>query len=96
MSLRNLKNLQENTDKKWILNRSTDPQVTTRDPLTPADKQALSAASPGAQTIELISVYSPVGLAQNTVLVKGLFIDRAAGMRINVTSMELIHLDCRK
>ena len=88
--------LQENTDKKWILNRSTDPQVTTRDPLTPADKQALSAASPGAQTIELISVYSPVGLAQNTVLVKGLFIDRAAGMRINVTSMELIHLDCRK
>ena len=88
--------LQENTDKKWILTGSTDPHVTTRDPLTPADKQALSAASPGAQTIELISVYSPVGLAQNTVLVKGLFVKTASSMRINVTSMELIHLDCRK
>ena len=88
--------LQENTDKKWMLTGSTDPHVTTRDPLTPADKQALSAASPGAQTIELISVYSPVGLAQNTVLVKGLFIKTPSSMRINVTSMELIHLDCGK
>jgi S-disulfanyl-L-cysteine oxidoreductase SoxD len=88
--------LQENTDKKWILTGSTDPQVTTRDPLTPADKQALSAASPGAQTIELISVYAPGALAQNTVLVKGLFVKMPSTMRINVTSMELIQLDCRK
>ncbi len=88
--------LQENADKKWVLTGSTDPLVTTRDPLTPADKQALSTASPGAQTIELMSVYSPVGLTQNTVLVKGLFVKTASSMRINVTSMELIHLDCRK
>lgn len=88
--------LQESTANQWMLTGSTDPQVTTREPPSPADKQALSAASPGTQKIELLSVYRPVGLAQNTVLVKGLFISRPAGMRINVTSMELIHLDCRK
>ena len=68
--------LQEAGANKWILAGSTDPQVTTRDPVSPADKQALSAAPPGTQTIELLSVYRPVGLAQNTVLVKGLFINR--------------------
>jgi len=88
--------LQENPGKGWILAGGTDPLVTTRDPLTPEDKKALSSAPPGSQTIELIGVYSPAGLAQNTVLVKGLFVDRAAGKRINVTSMELIHLECRK
>ena len=88
--------LQENAGKGWILTRSTDPLVTTRDPLTQADKLAISAAPPGTQTIELIGVYSPTGLAQNTVLVKGLFVDRAPGKRINVTSMELVHLDCGK
>jgi mono/diheme cytochrome c family protein len=88
--------LQENTGKGWMLTGSTDPEVTTREPLTPADKQALSAAAPGAQTIELIGVYSPGELAQKTVVVKGLFVDRAAGRRINVTSMELIRLDCGK
>jgi len=88
--------LQETSGKGWTLTESTDPQVTTRDPLSPADKQALADASPGTQTIELLSIYPPVPLAQNTVLVKGLFVDRAAGKRINVTSMELIHPNCRK
>jgi len=78
----------------WTLTRSTDPQVTTRDPLSPADKQTLSAASPGTSTIELISVYPGPELVENTVLVKGLFINRPAGMRINVTSLELVHLKC--
>jgi mono/diheme cytochrome c family protein len=78
----------------WTLTRSTDPQVTTRDPLSPEDKQTLSAASPGTNTIELISVYPGPELVENTVLVKGLFVSRPAGMRINVTSLELIHLKC--
>jgi mono/diheme cytochrome c family protein len=93
--------LQENPGKGWMLTESTEPQVTTRDTLSPADKQALSAASlsaasRGAQTIDLIGVYSPGKLAQNTVLVKGLFVKTPSRVRINVTSMELIHLQCGK
>jgi mono/diheme cytochrome c family protein len=86
--------LQKGTGNQWNLNGSTDPQVTTRDPLTPADKQTLSAAPPGSQTIELLGVYAPGELVDNTVLVKGLFVSRPAGLRINVTSMELVHLKC--
>ncbi len=88
--------LQKGTGTQWILTGSTDPQVTTRDPLSAAEKQTLSAVPPGTQTIELLGVYSPGALAENTVLVKGLFVDRAAGRRINVTSMELVHLQCGK
>lgn len=78
----------------WILAESTDPQVTTRDPLSAADKEALAKAPPGAGTIELIGIYPEASLVQNTVLVKGLFISRPAGSRINVTSTELLHLKC--
>lgn len=78
----------------WILAESTDPQVTTRDPLSAADKEALAAAAPGTGTIELIGIYPEAALVQNTVLVKGLFISRPAGSRINVTSTELLHLKC--
>ena len=85
--------LQKNANG-WILAGSTDPQVTTRDPLAPADKEALSAAAPGTSTIELIGIYPGPDLVQNTVLVKGLFISRPAGDRINVTSTELLHLKC--
>ena len=85
--------LEKNTGG-WILSRSTEPQVTTRDPLSPADKEALSAAAPGTSTIELIGIYPGPDLIQNTVLVKGLFISRPAGARINVTSAELLHLKC--
>jgi mono/diheme cytochrome c family protein len=86
--------LQKATGSGWVLSKSTDPQVTTRDPLSPADKEALSAAAAGTNTIELISVYPGPELVENTVLIKGLFISRPAGMRINVTSTELMHLHC--
>jgi hypothetical protein len=33
-------------------------------------------------------------LIDNTVIVKGLFVNRPAGLRINVTSMELVRLKC--
>jgi hypothetical protein len=85
--------LEENPGNGWVLTRSTDPQITTRDPLTAADKQALSTAS-GTNTIQLISVYPGADLARNTVVVKGLFIKTATNIRINVTSVELLHLHC--
>lgn len=85
--------LEEKPGSGWVLSRSTDPHVTTRDPLTAADKQALASAS-GTNTIQLISVYPGPDLARNTVVVKGLFIKTATNMRINVTSMELVHLQC--
>ena len=86
--------LQQNAAKQWVLTGSADPKVTTRDPMSPAEKEALSAAAPGAHTIELLSAYPSADLAQNTVLIKGLFVNRPAGMRINVTSMELVRLKC--
>lgn len=85
--------LEENPGSGWVLTRSTDPQITTRDPLTAADKQALSTAS-GTNTIQLISVYPGADLARNTVVVKGLFIKTATNIRINVTSVELLHPQC--
>ena len=86
--------LQE-SGNEWMLTGSTDPKVTTRDPLSPSDKQALSAAPPGTHTIELLSVYPrPVSLIENTVVVKGLFVKTPSTMRINVTSMELVRLKC--
>ena len=88
--------LQKGTGTQWNLTGSTDPQVTSRDPVSAADKQALSSTPTGTQTIELLGVYSPGELVDNTVLVKGLFVSRPAGMRINVTSMELLHLKCGK
>jgi mono/diheme cytochrome c family protein len=86
--------LQKNSTNQWTLTKSTDPQVTTRDPLSQTDKDALSAVPSGTQTIELIGVYPTADLIENTVVVKGLFISRPAGARINVTSMELVHLTC--
>jgi mono/diheme cytochrome c family protein len=88
--------LQQSPGKGWVLADSTDPRITTPDPLTAEDNQALSAAPPGSHTVELIGVYSPGALAQNTVVVKGLFIKTPSLTRINVTSMELVHLHCRK
>ena len=86
-----LKEVKPNT---WSLTGSTEPKVTTREALTAADKEALSTAS-GNQTIELLSVYPrPETLMNNTVLVKGLFIKTATAIRINVTSLELMHLQC--
>jgi mono/diheme cytochrome c family protein len=73
----------------------SDPQVTTREPTTAAEKGALAVAPAGTQTIELLSVYPrPAALLDNTVFVKGLFVKTASAVRINVTSMELVHLQC--
>ena len=87
--------LRETKPNVWTLTGSSDPQVTTREPATAADKEALSAAPAGTQTIELLSVYPrPTALMDNTVYVKGLFVKTASAVRINVTSMELVHLHC--
>lgn len=86
--------LQKGTGSQWTLTKSTDPHVTSRDPLSQSDKDALAAAAPGTQTIELIGVYPTAEHIDNTVVVKGLFISRPDGARINVTSMELVHLKC--
>jgi mono/diheme cytochrome c family protein len=86
--------LQKSSANQWTLTRSTDPQVTNRDPLSKTDKDALAAAPSGTQTIELIGVYPTAEFIDSTVVVKGLFISRPAGARINVTSMELVHLKC--
>jgi mono/diheme cytochrome c family protein len=88
--------LKEAAPRQWVLAQSTNPQLTSRDPLSQAEKDALAAVPPGTQTIELLGVYTPGALAQNTVVVKGLFVSRPAGLRINVTSMELVHLECGK
>ncbi len=87
--------LREAKPNVLTLTGSSDPQVTTREPTTAADKEALSAAPAGTQTIELLSVYPrPTALLDNTVFVKGLFVKTASAVRINVTSMELVHLHC--
>ena len=86
----------QKSGSQWTLTRSTEPQVTSRDPLSPSDKEALSASAHGTRTIELLSVYPTPEQVQGKVLVKGLFINRPAGMRINVTSVELVHLECGK
>jgi mono/diheme cytochrome c family protein len=86
--------LQKGTGSQWTLTKGTEPLVTTRDPLSPQDREALAAAPPGSHTIELIGVYPTAEQIDNTVVVKGLFISRPAGARINVTSMELVHLKC--
>jgi mono/diheme cytochrome c family protein len=88
--------LEKSTGNRWNLTRSTDPQVTTRDPLSPEDKQALFATPLGTQTIDLLSVYPAPELVGSTVMVKGLFVKTASSTRINVTSVELVHPDCGK
>lgn len=80
---------------RWTLTHSTDPHVTTLDPVSAAGKQDLASAHPGTRTIELLSVFpSPVKLIRHKVLVKGLFIKTAATTGINVTSLESLSPDC--
>jgi mono/diheme cytochrome c family protein len=87
--------LKEGPGSGWTLVQSTDPQVTSRDPVSAEEKKTLAAVPPGTHSIELLSVYPrPAELVDNTVLVKGLFVNRPAGLRINVTSMELVRLKC--
>ena len=81
--------LQEVAANKWVLTQSTDPQVTTLDPLAEDDKQSAAAAAPGNQTIELMSVFpSPVAIKGHKALAKGLYIRAPSGSRINVMSLE--------
>jgi len=88
--------LQEKGASAWVLSDSTDPQVTTLDPVSTEDKQALAAAGPGGQTIELISIFpSPAAFRQNKVLVKGLLIKTASSTRINVTSLVSLSPSCQ-
>jgi len=87
--------LREPSPGSWVLTESTDPRVTTLDPLSAADKLVMSTGSPGTQTIDLLNVFPrPAALIQNKVVVKGLFITAGSATRINVTSMELVHLHC--
>ena len=87
--------LKEGPGSGWTLAQGTDPQVTSRDPVSADEKKSLAALPPGTHSIELLSVYPrPADLIDNTVIVKGLFVNRPAGMRINVTSMELVRLKC--
>jgi mono/diheme cytochrome c family protein len=87
--------LKEGPGSGWTLVQGTDPQVTSRDPVSAEEKKTLAAAPPGTHSIELLGVYPrPAELVDNTVLVKGLFVNRPAGLRINVTSMELVRLKC--
>jgi mono/diheme cytochrome c family protein len=89
--------LREAAPSRWVLTESTDPQVTTLDPLSAEDKEPMAGVAPGTQTIELLSVFPrPTSLVQNTVIVKGLLIRTASSQRINVTSLELVHLQCGK
>ena len=87
--------LKEGPGSGWTLTQGTEPQVTSRDPITADEKKSLAALPPGTRSIELLSVYPrPAELVDNTVIVKGLFVNRPAGLRINVTSMELVRLEC--
>lgn len=88
--------LQEDGANRWVLSGSTDPQVTTLDPMTDADKQALAATDPGTQTIELLSVFpNPSAFRQHKVLVKGLLIKTDSSTRVNVTTLVSLAAACR-
>ena len=89
--------LQEVSANKWVLTQSTEPQVTTLDPMAADAKQSTAAAAPGNQTIELMSVFpSPVAIKGHKALAKGLYITAPSGSRINVMSLESLGPDCGK
>ena len=69
--------------------------MTTREPLTAGRETGVGRRTARHADDRAISVYPLLpGLLDNTVLVKGLFVKTASSMRINVTSMELMHLHC--
>jgi S-disulfanyl-L-cysteine oxidoreductase SoxD len=87
--------LQEAAANKWVLTHSTEPHVTTLDPLADDDKQSAAATAPGNQTIELMSVFpSPVAIKGHKALAKGLHIPAASGSRINVMLLESVAPSC--
>lgn len=87
--------LQETGANQWALTRSTEPHVTTLDPLTDAERQSAAAAPPGAGTIQLLSVFpNPAAITGHKAVAKGLFIKAPSGPRINVLSLESLSPDC--
>ena len=88
--------LEEGGPGKWAITRSTDPQVTTLDPMTPEQKSS-AAAAVGSGTIQLLSVFpSPTAMKGHKVIAKGLFITVPPELRINVMSLESLSPSCGK
>jgi len=89
--------LQETGASQWALTQSTDPQVTTLDPVSAAEKQSAALAPPGTQTIQLLSPPpNSAAIKGHKALAKGLFIKLPSGSRINVMSLESLAPDCEK
>jgi mono/diheme cytochrome c family protein len=89
--------IQEGAANQWVLAQSTDPQVTTLDALSEAEKESAAAAAAGTQTIQLLSAFpSPSTLKGQKALAKGLLIKAASGLRINVMRLEPLSADCGK
>ena len=87
--------LQDSGKSQWTLVQSSEPQVTTLDPMSAGDKEAAAATPTGAQTIELLSVFpSPVAMTGHKVIAKGLFIKAPNAPRINVMSLESLAPTC--
>ena len=88
--------VQQASANQWVLTQSTEPQVTTLEPLDAADKE-MAATAEGTQTIELLSVFpSPATLQGQKVLAKGLLIKTPTALRINVMSLQPLGPSCSK
>lgn len=88
--------LVESAPNRWMLDGSTEPQVTTLDPVSDDDRKALAAAA-GSQTIELMNVFPrPDAHKNRKVVVKGLFAKTPARVRINVTTVEPLGSPCSR
>jgi hypothetical protein len=89
--------VQEASGNQWVLGQSTEPVVTTLEPLSPADKESAAATPPGTETIQLLSVFpNPAALKGQKAVAKGLLIKAPSGLRINVMSLESLSPDCGK
>jgi hypothetical protein len=89
--------VQEDGANQWVLAQSTDPQVTTLEPLSAAEKESAAAAAPGTGTIQLLSAFpSPATLKGQKAIATGLFIKAPSGLRINVMRLESLAPDCGK
>jgi mono/diheme cytochrome c family protein len=89
--------LEEAGPGKWTLSQSTEPQITTLEPLTDDQKTSAASAAAGAHTIQLLNVFpSPVAIKGHKVMARGLFIKMPADTRINVMSLESVAPTCGK
>ena len=86
--------LEEGGPGKWAASRSTEPQVTTLDPLT-GDEKSSAVTAEGTNTIQLLSVFpNPTAMKGHKVIAKGLFITTPSDLRINVISLESLAPSC--